>query len=628
MAESTAPPSTDGQLLAGRYRLGRVLGRGGMGTVWAAHDEMLGRDVAVKEVQPPLDLTAEQREVVRRRMLREARAAARISHPKAITVYDVVEQDDRPWIVMQLLPPRTLADVVAASGPLPPATVAAIGLDLVDALQAAHRAGVLHRDVKPANVLLTDGGAVLTDFGIATVDDDPALTSTGMLVGSPAFMAPERARGERPSPASDFWSLGATLFAATEGDSPFRRDGQLPTLSAVLTEPVPPAVHAGPLQPVLAALLQRDPGRRPDADHTRRLLKDAEAAARRDATEPAAVNTPPPPATTAAMPVPPAPAPATAPAPADPAPARASATPTPTPTPTPAPAPAPAPAWTDDAGATTTGDVAVAPARGSRRGLVVAAVLLLAAVLGASALVRALSGGGGAPAADPSSSASSTTGSSSPPGPTTGSSGSAGSSLSPSSSPASTGAGSGSGGSGGSGSGSARSGSGGSGSGSASSGSGGGSGGSGGSRAVPAGFRAYSDRTGFSLALPNGWTTRRKGTDVIAQQPGARGYLLIAQTTKPHPDALKDWQAQASGASRRFTDYHLLRLERVGYKGWDAADWEFTWTPSGGPLHVLNRNVRVNDHRAYALYWSVPSSQWRTLRPTFDTIASSFRPAS
>src|SRR5215212_1981542 len=315
MVESTAPPSTDGQLLAGRYRLGRVLGRGGMGTVWAAHDEMLGRDVAVKEVQPPPELTAEQREVVRRRMLREARAAARISHPNAVTVYDVVEQDDRPWIVMQLLPPRTLADVVAASGPLPPAAVAAIGLDLVNALQAAHRAGVLHRDVKPANVLLTEGRAVLTDFGIATVDDDPALTSTGMLVGSPAFMAPERARGERPTPASDLWSLGATLFAASEGDSPFRRDGQLPTLSAVLTEPVPPAVHAGPLQPVLAILLERDPARRPDADHTRQLLADAEAAARRETTVPAAPLEPPPaPSRTAVQPsaAPPTTAPPTA----------------------------------------------------------------------------------------------------------------------------------------------------------------------------------------------------------------------------------------------------------------------------------------------------------------------------
>src|SRR3954451_5812543 len=314
MAESTAPPSTEGHLLAGRYRLGRVLGRGGMGTVWAAHDEMLGRDVAVKEVQPPSELTAEQREVVRRRMLREARAAARISHPNAVTVYDVVEQDDRPWIVMQLLPPRTLADVVAASGPMPPAAVAAIGLDLVGALQAAHRAGVLHRDVKPANVMMADGRVVLTDFGIATVDEDPALTSTGMLVGSPAFMAPERARGERPSPASDLWSLGATLFAATEGDPPSRRDGQLPTLSALLTEPAPPAVHAGPLQPVLAALLDRDPARRPDADHTRPLIADGQAAARWETAVRARVEAPRAPAPTATMAAPvvePAPQPTT-----------------------------------------------------------------------------------------------------------------------------------------------------------------------------------------------------------------------------------------------------------------------------------------------------------------------------
>jgi len=163
-----------------------------------------------------------------------------------------------------------LRTLIVRDGPLTAEHTVALLRPIASALDAAHRRGLVHRDVKPANVLLTEGGAVLTDFGIATVDDDPALTSTGMLVGSPAFMAPERARGERPSPASDLWSLGATLFAATEGDSPFRRDGQLPTLSAVLTEPVPPAVHAGPLQPVLAALLHRDPARRPDADHTRR----------------------------------------------------------------------------------------------------------------------------------------------------------------------------------------------------------------------------------------------------------------------------------------------------------------------------------------------------------------------
>jgi hypothetical protein len=145
---------------------------------------------------------------------------------------------------------------------------------------------------------------------------------------------------------------------------------------------------------------------------------------------------------------------------------------------------------------------------------------------------------------------------------------------------------------------------------------------------VPAGFRAYTDSTGFSLVLPNGWTTRRKGTDVIAQEPGGRSYLLIAQTTKPQPDALKDWQEQEASAPSRFTGYHRLRLQRVDYKDWNCADWEFTWTPSGGPLHVLNRNIRVNDRRAYALYWSVPSDRWQALRPSFDAIAASFTPAS
>src|SRR4051812_46566602 len=261
MTESMAP---QGRLLAGRYRLHRLIGRGGMGTVWSAHDDVLGRDVAVKEVIPPPDLTPEQRDVVRERTLREARAAARITHPSAVTVYDVVEDGGHPYIVMQLLPPHTLADVLAQSGPLPPERVARIGLDLVDALETAHRVGVLHRDVKPANVLLApDGRAVLTDFGIARVDDDPTLTATGMLVGSPAYMPPERARGEAPTSASDLWSLGATLFAAVEGQPPFRREGQLPTLNAVLTEPVPPAVHAGPLRPVLDALLTRDPAQRP-----------------------------------------------------------------------------------------------------------------------------------------------------------------------------------------------------------------------------------------------------------------------------------------------------------------------------------------------------------------------------
>src|SRR3954463_10782084 len=215
MTESIAPES---RLLVGRYRFDRQIGRGGMGSVWAAHDEILGRDVAIKEVVPPPDLTAEQRTMIRERTLREARAAARIAHPSAVTVYDVVEEDGRPYIVMQLLAPHTLADVLAHDGPLPPERVARIGLDLVDALDAAHRAGVLHRDVKPANVLLPpDGRAVLTDFGIASVENDPTLTATGMLGGSPAYLPaappspPARPGGgaRRPPGASVPWAPGS-----------------------------------------------------------------------------------------------------------------------------------------------------------------------------------------------------------------------------------------------------------------------------------------------------------------------------------------------------------------------------------------------------------------------------------
>jgi serine/threonine protein kinase len=249
-----------------------------MGVLWAARDEMLGREVAVKEMRRPLGAKGDSDVIARERALREARAAARVTHPSAVTVYDVVEEDGRPWIVMELLPSRTLADVLAVDGPLAPSAVARIGLDLLDALTAAHAAGVVHRDVKPGNVLFADGRAVLVDFGIALLDGDGSLTSAGLLLGSPAFMAPERARGEQPTAASDLWSLGATLFTAIEGDAPFRRDGQLPTLAAVVTQDAPPAEHAGPLRPLLAGLLARDPAHRPTAAEARALLVDALAA--------------------------------------------------------------------------------------------------------------------------------------------------------------------------------------------------------------------------------------------------------------------------------------------------------------------------------------------------------------
>src|ERR687885_1051971 len=270
----------ESRLVAGRYRLRSLVGQGGMGRVWAAYDEVLDRDVAVKEVLVPPTVPEAEREALVARTLREGRAAARVRHPRVVTVYDVVEDDDRPWLVLQLLESRTLADVLAAQGPLDPARAALIGLQVLEGLAAVHAAGVLHRDVKPANVLFgPDGGAVLADFGVAALEDDAAVTSTGLVLGSPAYLAPERARGQAPTPAPDLWSLGATLFAAVEGRSPFHREGPLPTLGALLTQDVPDAPSAGPLAPAIAALLTKDPAARPNADAIRSLLTAALTAA-------------------------------------------------------------------------------------------------------------------------------------------------------------------------------------------------------------------------------------------------------------------------------------------------------------------------------------------------------------
>ncbi|MEV0450129.1 serine/threonine-protein kinase [Streptomyces sp. NPDC050600] len=261
-------------VVAGRYRLLDVLGEGGMGTVWRARDEVLGREVAVKEVRAPAGLPAEDRERLYARLEREAWAAARVSHRSAVTVYDVVTEDGRPWIVMELVRGLTLAETLEAEGPLPPRRAAHIGADVLAALRAAHEAGVLHRDVKPANVLLAnDGRVVLTDFGIAAVAGTSPLTMTGELIGSPEYLAPERAMGRTPGLAADLWSLGVLLYAAVEGASPFRRDTALDTLRAVVDEePVPPE-RAGPLAPVIEGLLRKDPEQRMSAEEAEERLR-------------------------------------------------------------------------------------------------------------------------------------------------------------------------------------------------------------------------------------------------------------------------------------------------------------------------------------------------------------------
>ncbi|MGO8890183.1 MAG: protein kinase domain-containing protein [Streptosporangiaceae bacterium] len=270
------PLADTGRVIAGRYRLQAPIGRGAMGVVWRARDQLLDRDVAVKEVQIAETLTDAERANAYQRTLREAKTAARLNHPAVVTVYDVCEDEGRPWIVMQLVSAQSLDQVLAASGPLSPRRAAGMARQLLSALSVAHAAGVMHRDVKPSNVLLgSDDRAVLTDFGIATFQGDPKLTQTGMVMGSPGFTAPERIRGEDASPASDLWSLGATLFAAVEGHGPFeRRGGAITTMSAIINEDAPQAPTAGALGPVIAALLRREPADRPDASEAERMIND------------------------------------------------------------------------------------------------------------------------------------------------------------------------------------------------------------------------------------------------------------------------------------------------------------------------------------------------------------------
>jgi hypothetical protein len=258
--------------VAGRYDLGAPLGRGGMGVVWRATDTLLGRPVAVKEVAlPPGELAQ-----VRDRALREARAAARLSHPGVVTLHDVVEEAGRLFLVMELVDAPTLRELVAAGGPLAPAGAARLGLDLLDALEAAHRAGVVHRDVKPGNVMVPAAGpAKLADFGIAALQEDAQRTLTATPFGSLPYAAPEQVAGQPAGPAADLWALGATLWFAVEGAAPFDRGDPAATVAAILRDPPSRPARAGPLAPALEALLAKTPERRPAGAALRRLLGPA-----------------------------------------------------------------------------------------------------------------------------------------------------------------------------------------------------------------------------------------------------------------------------------------------------------------------------------------------------------------
>ncbi|HEX2356083.1 MAG TPA: serine/threonine-protein kinase [Micromonosporaceae bacterium] len=564
---SIAPQS---RLVAERYRLVEPLGEGGMGRVWRARDEVLHRDVAIKELVLPPALTTEERQELRERSMREARAIARLSHVNVVRIFDVVSTDGDPWIVMEYIPSRSLQHVLTADGPVGPQRAAHVGLSILGALEAAHQAGVLHRDVKPANVLLADDGrVVLTDFGLATVHGDPTVTRAGLVLGSPAYIAPERARDGTATPEGDLWSLGATLHAAVEGRSPYGRESAMATLAALAVEPPPPPRHAGPLKPVIAGLLRRDPATRIGPDEARRLL--LRAAGRRDRRGPAfalirRTRTEGPPADRPA---------AVVPSPREPA---------------PPPEPAVAPPSTVEGPARGVAAVITRAPRepGSQRRTVIGATLA-AAVAILVLLVVLLPGGergprgGAAPPASPSAAASQTP--AAPPttgAPTTAPPTTAGP---PSASPT--------------------------------------------GLVLPSGWHMYHDRTGFAVAVPVDWTVSRDRTIVYFRDPRGGRLLGIDQSDTPKADPYTDWLRQEEYRVARgdWNEYELIGIRRVEYRDYPAADWEFRYTSDRGTrIHVINRNFITAPDQAHAIYWSTPDSTWTQNLDDFALITNSFQP--
>ncbi|MCQ1576009.1 serine/threonine-protein kinase [Streptomyces parvus] len=556
-----------GLVLAGRYRLGDVLGRGGMGKVWRAHDEVLHRTVAVKELTAGLYVAEADRLVLHARTQKEARAAARITHPGVVTVHDVIEYDNRPWIVMQYVDGPSLADEAKEKGDIAPREAARIGLHVLSALRAAHGAGVLHRDVKPGNVLLArDGQVLLTDFGIAAIEGDSTITRTGELVGSIDYLAPERVRGGDPGPASDLWSLGATLYTAVEGTSPFRRTSPISTMQAVVTEEPPAPVNAGPLGAVITALLRKDPAERPTAAQTEQMLLDA-----MEGREPRAAQAHVP---TRRFPEesrygyrdgggsgtpagPPGSDGATARLPGAATSAAATA-PTGQDRTAPAPGPASAPVTR----------------RAGSRWRTVLVVVVAAAVLGGAAGLLAMkygegsgapAGGRGGPAAGSTPSAPGTT-----PEPT---------------SPASE---------------------------------------------IPDGWHRVDDPAGFSLVVPEGWERQvNEGQIDYTPDNGAHRIRISVDPDPDFDHPYLHMENMEEQLSTRLPGYQRVGMEKNTFRDRPGALWEFTWNETKdhpGPRHGIDQMYYGGTGGPeYALYLTAPQEGWEASREKFDIMLRSWR---
>ncbi len=585
-------PAASNRLIADRYALERPIGRGGMGVVWLAHDRLLDREVAIKEVTVPDTVPELERKSLRARAMREARAAARLSHPGAITLFDVLNERGRAFIVMELVKARTLAEIVAKEGPLPPATVARIGLQVASALDAAHRAGIIHRDVKPANVMVAeDGTARLADFGIAQVQgDDPKLTSTGMIVGSPAYMAPEQASGKGSGPETDLWGLGGTMYYAVEGRPPFERDNSIATLTAVVRAAPSPPRRAGALAPLIIALLAKDPADRPSMRQLRmRLARVITAGWETTAAQPALPPRVPAVPAGVAAPVTDvaAPAPMSTPMP-DPA----AISPGPG-----AAAPPPRQTVTTEAEVRKRLSTATAqiPAldfsrlglgwRWSRRSLAPIAFLVAVLVIVLVAAVARPAVDGHANSSSNSSSGTAPRHASAGAGTAAGSKPAAATGPTPSRGAASAQAG---------------------------------------PAPASSGWSVFGDPSaGYRIAYPAGWQRQGGGPyhrTVVAD--GVGQFFQVESSSPPLGDPMTLWTAAEAVFAKSHPGYHRLRLERGSYHGIPAAVWEFTQPLGGRTLHKLDVTfASPSGHWGYAVLFTAPDTQWaqsQDLAATFE----------
>ncbi|MEV6838758.1 protein kinase [Streptomyces sp. NPDC051133] len=607
----------DFRLIAGRYRLEARIGRGGMGVVWRAVDELLGRRVAVKELLPDDSLSEDDARRRRDRTFREARAVAQLRHPHLIVVHDVVEHDERPYLVMELVEGGSLADRISRDGPVDAAEAARIGIALLGAVRTAHEAGVLHRDIKPANVLIESdtGRVVLTDFGIAQVAGATTLTETGSFVGSPEYTAPERMSGLRTGPESDLWSLGALLCTVLSGESPFRRDSIGGILHAVVADDIRPPDEAEPLLPVVRGLLDRDPDRRLDAAGAEWMLRiyletgRTPEAPRPSGASPGAPGTgrghriggaftawpgsgggrtawPGARGGRAAGGRTPGSGPGGESA-ADGARASgagdsAAYAPTRPDAPRGGPLPSAVP------GSPADGATAPVPARSSTRGMLVAA-LLVAALAGAGVSAALLlhrngEGGGGSPGGTATSPA---------PGSSTGPVSPSGGPARPTSSATRPTAGAPA---------------------------------TGDAHTAPSGYRTARDPGGFSLAVPEDFTRSPQGERVFYLSPGGT-YRLGIRTTVAQPggpQGVMDRSA-ADGPSTN-PGYRDGRVTRTTHRGHPAALWEFTWdgfSTAEGPRHTYDV-CWEEAGRLYDVWVSAPVGKVREAREYFDVAVDTF----